>query len=73
MADSRVKIKPLVTEKVFVRLTPGQMEAVRNWGVLCAEIDPRGTHRWLHADGSTNVSAVLRYALALHIPNFDQL
>lgn len=73
MTDARVKIQPAVTEKVFVRLTAGQMEAVRNLGTALAETDPLGTHRWLHRDGSVNVSAVLRHALALQVQGFHQL
>lgn len=67
------KIPPIATEKVFVRLTAGQIQAVRGLGAVLAETDPKGTHRWLHPDGSTNVSAVLRWALALQISDFHQL
>lgn len=67
------KIQPIATEKVFVRLTAGQADALRERGKALAETDPHGTHRWLHPDGSVNVSAVLRWALALQIQGFNQL
>lgn len=67
------KIQPIATEKVFVRLTAGQVAAVRALGQVWTQREPGQSHRWLHSDGSTNVSAVLRDVLASRIEGFHQL